>query len=146
LRTAVRRIVTDLCAPEDVAYRQDEIGDDRNPEGVGADQWDCDEHADDGKNGQNQRNGKNCGGRRRQIHFQPSLSLREIYAFSALAKFSWNLNGSPAKLAPARRLSTKECQEGGAAIQRVGERRAATLTACRPSPRSCRIGGVTAGL
>jgi uncharacterized protein (DUF486 family) len=48
-------------------------------EGVGADQWDWDESADDGEYGQNHRNDKNCGGRRRQIHLQPSLLLtREI--------------------------------------------------------------------
>jgi hypothetical protein len=67
-------------ASEDVAHCQDDIGDDCNPEGVGADQWDWDESTDDGEYSQNHRNDKNRGGRRRQIHLQPSLLLtREIF-------------------------------------------------------------------
>jgi hypothetical protein len=38
-----------LYASEDVARCQDDIGDDCNPEGVGADQWDWDESTDDGE-------------------------------------------------------------------------------------------------
>jgi hypothetical protein len=66
LRTAdaARSIAPELHAPEDVSHRQDDIGDDGNPEGIGADQGNCDERADDGEHRQNQRNDENRGGRR----------------------------------------------------------------------------------
>ena len=55
---------SELHAPQDVADRQDDIGDDGDPKGVGADNRDCDKGAEYGQHGQNQRNDENRGGRR----------------------------------------------------------------------------------
>jgi uncharacterized protein (DUF486 family) len=54
----------ELHAAEDVSHRQDDVGDDGYPKGIGADQGNCDERADDGEHRQNQRNDENRGGRR----------------------------------------------------------------------------------
>jgi len=77
LRTdaAARSILPELHAAKDVSHRQDDIGDNGHPKGIGADQGNCDEGADNGEHRQNQRNDENRGGRRRQIHLQPSLIL-----------------------------------------------------------------------
>jgi len=66
LRTAdaVRKIVPELHAAKDVSHRQDDIGDDGHPKGIGTDQGNCDECADNGEHRQNQRNDENRGGRR----------------------------------------------------------------------------------
>ena len=73
-----------LNASEQIAYRQDDVGDDGDPKGVGADDRDSHECSDDSQNGQNHRDDEHRGGRRRQIHLQPSLfvDLRTVIAFS----------------------------------------------------------------
>jgi uncharacterized protein (DUF486 family) len=55
LRTAdtARSIVPELHAPKDVSHRQDDIGDDGHPKGIGTDQGNCDECADNGEHRQN---------------------------------------------------------------------------------------------
>jgi hypothetical protein len=63
-----------LDASEEVADRQNDVGDDGNPECVGADEWERNKGADDGQDGQDRRDDEYRGGRRRKIH-GPALPL-----------------------------------------------------------------------
>ena len=56
--------VMKLNASEQIAYRQDDVGDDGDPKGVAADERDGNERSDDGQDGQHHRDDEHRGGRR----------------------------------------------------------------------------------